>query len=204
MTEMTSGIGDLLQRLRKDGIEAGEGEKQRILRDAEEQAKTLISDAQARAKEIIAAADAQAEATRKQLDAELSMAARDFALRFAERVKKQVIEPLVKARVAETLDRDDVLKEALGALIGDRSGGAKVKVSPEIQSRLADYFEHELARSLEGGLEVVSENGMSGFQLQRNGESFTWDVTGEAVAAELSALVEPALRKYLQLTPAKR
>lgn len=204
MTEMTSGIGDLLQRLRKDGIEAGESEKQRILRDAEEQAKKLISDAQARAKEIIAAADAQAEAKRKQLDAELSMAARDFALRFAERVKKQVIEPLVTARVAETLDRGDVLKDALGALIGDRSGSAKVKVSPEIQSRLADYFEHELARSLEGGLEVVSENGMSGFQLQRNGESFTWDVTGEAVAAELSALVEPALRKYLQLTPAKR
>lgn len=205
MTEMTSGIGDLLQRLRKDGVEAGETEKRRILQDAEDQAKAVVAEAQARAKEIVAAAEGEVEAKRKQLDAELSMAARDFALRFAERIRKQAVTPLVNDRVGGALSDANVLKEALTALLRDKTGGAKVAVSPETRSKLEGYFQNELARMLEGGkLEIVSEEGLTGFRLQRDGETFTWDVTGEAVAQELAALVDPALRKYLQITPTTR
>lgn len=205
MTEMTSGIGDLLERLRKDGVEAGETEKQRILREAEAQAATLVATAKQRAQEIVAAAEAEARAKRKQLDSELSLAARDFALRFAERVTKQVIQPLVRNRVDEALGSPDTLKEALVTLLREKAAGAKVTVSPETQSRLEAFFERELRQKLEGGqLEIVSENGLSGFRLQRRGESFIWDVTGEAVASELAALVEPTLRKHLELSSSQR
>jgi V/A-type H+-transporting ATPase subunit E len=199
MIETTSGIGDLLQRLRKDGVEAGQAEKQRILRDAEEQAAAVLAEAKNRAQEIVAAAEADAVAKHKQLDAELTLAARDFALRFAERVKKQTIEPLVKARVEQVLADGDALKQILVALLRDGTGGATITVSPETKSALEAYFAQELARKVEGGqVEIVSENGVTGFRLQRKGDSFTWDVTGEAVAAEVAALVEPSLRKYLQ------
>ncbi len=205
MTEMTSGIGDLLQRLRQDGVEAGEAEKQRLLRDAEEQAAALLADAKAKAKEIVAAADAEAVAKRKQLDAELGMAARDFALRFAERVKSQAIEPLVRAQVDVGLDDPNLLKEVLSGLIREKAGDASVTVSPEIQQKLGAYFERELAGQLVGGqLEIKLETGLTGFRLQRKGESFSWDVTGEAVADELSQLVEPSLRKYFQLNSTSR
>ncbi len=205
MTEMTSGIGDLLQRLRQDGVEAGEAEKQRLLRDAEEQAAALLADAKAKAKEIVAAADAEAVAKRKQLDAELGMAARDFALRFAERVKSQAIEPLVRAQVDVGLDDPNLLKEVLSGLIREKAGDASVTVSPEIQQKLGAYFERELAGQLvDGQLEIKLETGLTGFRLQRKGESFSWDVTGEAVADELSQLVEPSLRKYFQLNSTSR
>lgn len=205
MTEMTSGIGDLLQRLRKDGVEAGETERRRILQDAQDQASAVVAEAQARAKEIIAAADAEVKAKRTQLNAELTMAARDFALRFSERIKKQAIAPLVRSRVGDALNDADVLKEALIALLRERTGGAKVTVSPETRSKLEGYFLTELARMMEGGkLEIVSEEGLTGFRLQRAGETFTWDVTGEAVAQELAALVDPVLRKHLQITPTNR
>ncbi len=204
MTDMTSGIGDLLQRLRTDGVEAGEAEKQRIVREAEAKADAVLADAERRAKEIIAAAEAQAEARRKQLDTELNMAARDFTLRFAERVKRQKLEPLVTAKVADALGSADVLKEILVELIRSKVGSATVTLSPETRSKLEGYFQNELARLLEGEpLEIINENGLGGFRLQRHGESFTWDVTGEAVANELSLLVAPALRKYLQLDPAQ-
>ncbi len=205
MTEMTSGIGDLLQRLRQDGVEAGEAEKQRLLRDAEEQAAALLADAKAKAKEIVAAADAEAVAKRKQLDAELGMAARDFALRFAERVKSQAIEPLVRAQVDAGLDDPNLLKEVLSGLIREKTGDASVAVSPEMQQKLSAYFERELARQLvDGQLEIKLETGLTGFRLQRKGESFSWDVTGEAVADELSQLVEPSLRKYFQVNSTSR
>lgn len=204
MTEMTSGIGDLLQRLRKDGVEAGEGEKRRILREAEEQAKAVVVEAQARAKEIVATAEAEARAKRQQLDSELSMAARDFALRFAERIRTQAIAPLIEARAGEALSDPNTLKNALVALIGEKAAGAKITVSPETRSKLEGYFQNELARIVEQGkLEITSEDGLVGFRLQRHGETFTWDVTNEAVVEELSSLVEPSLRKYLQATPSQ-
>jgi V/A-type H+-transporting ATPase subunit E len=204
MIETTSGIGDLLQRLRKDGVEAGQAEKQRILRDAEEQAAVVLAEAKKRAQEIVAAAEADAVAKHKQLDAELTLAARDFALRFAERVKKQTVEPLVKARVEQVLADGDALKQIIVALLRDGTGGASITVSPETKSALEAYFAQELARKIEGGqVEIVSESGVTGFRLQRKGDSFTWDVTGEAVAAEVAALVEPSLRKYLQFGSAR-
>lgn len=205
MTEMTSGVGDLLQRLRKDGVEAGEAEKQRILREAEEQAAALVADAKNKAKEIVAAANTQAEAKKKQLDAELGMAARDFALRFAERVKKRAVAPVVRAQVDAALADPNLLKDAISALIRGKTGDAKLTVSPETRDKLGAFFEHELARQLEGGkVELVSESGLSGFRLQRQGDTFSWDVTGEAVAHELALLVEPALRKYLDLGSTSR
>lgn len=204
MTEMTSGVGDLLQRLRTDGVEAGEREKQRIVGEAEEKARALVAQAEAQAGEIVSAAQSQVDARRRQLDAELGMAARDFAFRFAERVKRQVIEPLIQQRVTETLSTPPVLQDALLALVKERAGGATVTVSPETRSQLEAFFRHELGRAVEdGALEVRSEDGLTGFRLQRSGESFSWDVTGEAVARELSALVEPTLRRYLQIASTK-
>jgi V/A-type H+-transporting ATPase subunit E len=205
MTEMTSGIGDLLERLRKDGVEAGESEKQRILRETEAEAATLLADAKKRAEEIVAAAESEARAKKKQLDSELNLAARDFALRFAERVKRQIIQPLVRGRVDEALASPDVLKAAITELVREKTGGAKISVSPETQNRLDSFFQNELRRLLDGGtIEVASESGLSGFRLQRQGESFIWDVTGEAIAGELATLVEPTLRKHLQLLPPQR
>lgn len=204
MTEMTSGIGDLLQRLRKDGVEAGETEKQRIVAEAEAKAKAIVAEAEGKAQSIVAAAEAKAEETRQRMDADLAMAARDFTFRFVERVKKQVLEPLIKEKSAEALADPQVLKAALTALISERAQGAQVTVSPETHAKLESYFKGELGQMLSnGGLEIRSEDGLSGFRLQRSGESFTWDVTGEAVAKELAALVEPSLKKYLQITPAK-
>ncbi len=205
MTEMTSGIGDLLQRLRKDGVEAGEKEKRRIRKSAEDEANALVAEAEARAAEIVGAARREAESKRKQLDAELGMAARDFVFRFAERVKKQIIQPLIAEKAAEALNNPDVLKEVLSALVRERAGGARVTMSPETRDLLQSYFRHELARQLQGGeLELISEDGLTGFRLEREGDSFAWDVTGESVARELSALVEPSLRQYLQIAPGKR
>src|SRR5690606_33409650 len=133
----------------KDGVEAGETERRRILQDAQDQASAVVAEAQARAKEIIAAADAEVKAKRTQLNAELTMAARDFALRFSERIKKQAIAPLVRSRVGDALNDADVLKEALIALLREKTGGAKVTVSPETRSKLEGYFLTELARMME-------------------------------------------------------
>jgi V/A-type H+-transporting ATPase subunit E len=200
MSEMTSGIGDLLQRLRKDGVEAGEAEKAHILDEANAKAKKIVADAEKKAQEIVDKANTDAEAKRKQLDAELSMAARDFSFRFAERVKKQVIDPVVNENVSKAVGDLGVLKDAMSALVGEKSNGATVAISPELQGKLEGFFTGELKKKLGGGdLEIKSEDGLEGFRLQKSGESFTWDVTGEAVAREFSALVEPVLKKYFQI-----
>lgn len=205
MTEITSGIGDLLQRLRKDGVQAGETEKLRIVSEAEEQARKLVASAEAQARAILSEAKAEVQAQRAQLEAELAMAARDFVLGFAQRAGQQVIQPLVQQRVGEVLRDPQALTQLLSALVSQQAGGSRVSVSPELRDQLADYFEHELAGLMQGGaLEVRSEQGLKGFRLQREGDGFVWEVTEESVARELSALVEPALRKYLTMAHANR
>ncbi len=199
MSEVTSGIGELLQRLRKDGVEAGEAEKQRILREVETKAAAQLAAAETRAAQIVAAAEAEVEAKRKQFDAELRLAARDFTLRFTERIKRQVIEPLIDRHVAEALDSAGLLETLLVELVRNEATGGRLTVSPETRSALESRLKGELAQMVESGaVRIQSEDGLSGFRLQRDGDAFTWDVTAETVARELSALVEPSLRDYFQ------
>lgn len=203
MSQTTSGVAELISRLKRDGIDAGEAEKQRLLDEAEKKAAAIVAEAKAKAEELLAQAKQERERQKQQLEAELQMAARDFALRFSERIKQQIIEPVVSGPTKAVLEDPAFLRATLQELcVAYAKTGADIELtlSPETRAKLEAFFTGELSRALgERQLSLVDESGLVGFRLAKKGDSFAWDFSLDAVTAELLRLVDPALRRYFTL-----
>lgn len=204
MPETTSGIAELISHLKRDGVEAGEAEKARILKSARDEADAILADAKRRASQILDEARAEADKQRAQLTSELRMAARDFMLSFQERLRRQVTLPLVEERLRGALGDPEFLKAALKELLArfaeQGASGMEVVVDAELRQKLDAAFLKELEAAMKGGrVSISDEQGLVGFRLVPQGETFAWDFSLEAMARELAQLVDPALKRCFTL-----
>lgn len=199
MTQATSGIANLIERIKQDGVQAGERERDARIENAEQTAKGIVAAAREEASRLRAEALAENTARRGQLEAELRMAARDFAFRMQERIGSQVIE-LVAADVAAgaLADHAAVTQLVLGLLAGNADQGAEIHANAGLRDKLAAALGARVALAVDaGGVALVDDAGLVGFRLKRAGQHFVWDVSEEAVARELARLVAPGLRATL-------
>lgn len=202
MTQVTSGIAEFISRIKLDGVEEGERERDRIIAAAREEAAKLVAQAEADAEKVRQEAEKAAEKRKTQLQAELRMAARDFVFRFQEQLKSKVIEPAVAAEVKAATSDSALMAKLLGELLvawGSGSGGVTAHIRPEDRAALEAAL---ASRITAGELVLLDAPGQGGFRLVRDGDHFAWDFTAEAIARELASLVEPGLRSALSLTEA--
>ncbi len=201
MAELTSGINQLIERIKNEGVAKGEAESARILREAKVEAQRILDEARSEATSLITKAEAERDALKKRADSELRLAIRDFIADFAERIRKQIIEPAATEKVRETIASPAFLGETLKQIVTDyvAAGGTAIEavVSDELREQLGAYF----ADACGERLMLSAEQGLAGFRLRREHEGFTWDFTLEAVVAELQRLVDPTLRPFFSLTP---
>ncbi len=204
MVETASGIGELIAQLKQDGVAAGEKERLRIVDAAHEEAGKIVAEARREAAGLQAEAEDQAEELRRQLEAELRLVARDFMTSFRQRIRQQLIEPLVARETSSVVNDPDFLKEAIKELcVGFLSSGGEslqVIVPESRRQELEEYFLANLESALErADVKVTGEPGLEGFRLTRDGASYAWDFSLATIARELQALVEPSLREYFSL-----
>lgn len=200
MNEAASGIANLIAKIKADGVDAGENERRARISAAQAEAEQLLAKARAEAERITAAAQAEAERRRRQLDAELRMAARDFVFRLQERLSAQVLGPATAAQVQHALSDNEAVAGLIVELLRDRASGSSLTVDSARRQALEAAILRRIGdKAGTAGLEITDEAGLGGFRLIRQGEHFTWDVSQDAVARELGRLVEPGLRSALSL-----
>lgn len=204
MTEIQGGLADLLTRLKRDGVEAGEAERDRIVHDANERAERIEREAREKAARLLAEAEAERARLRQQLDAELRLAARDFVASFVQRVRREVTQPVVSEAVRGTASKPSFLEDTLRELVVERvkaqGTGATVEVGAERHDALVAFFARALdEKAAAGKVKVSGAPGLDGFKLQREGEGFVWDFSEAAVTAELARLVDPGLKRFFSL-----
>jgi V/A-type H+-transporting ATPase subunit E len=202
MTEIQGGVGDLIARLRRDGVEAAAAEKARLTEQAQAEAQALVDEARKEAAKLLKAADAEAHARREKLDAELRLAARDFVSGLRQRLTEEIIGPAIAERAGQALGDEAFLKEAIRELLvrqleaGDAA--VEVTVAPELRTGLEAFFANVVAEHVDSGRVVFHDQaGLKGFRLTRSGASFAWDASEEAVARAIARLVDPRLRELL-------
>jgi vacuolar-type H+-ATPase subunit H len=213
MAEVYGGVGELIARLKKDGVDVGESERSRILAEAQREADKLLADARGTSQKIVDAARAERERLQRQLDTEMRLAARDFISGFHQRLTSQVIRPIVNETVTSALAEDTrvffLLQEVLVAYVGGDGRAVELVVDAKKRDALVASFTGELARrAREGSLRVVGEDGLSGFRLSRKGEGYVWDMSVDAITSEMARLIDPALRALFapskEATPEKK
>jgi V/A-type H+-transporting ATPase subunit E len=194
-------VQELIDKIKRDGVETASQEAARIKREAEEEARQIVEAANKEAAEIIARGKQDAERSEKAGIAALGQASRNLVLAFKGEIQA-LLDRIVKAETSSGYG-DDTLKSALPELI--KSWAAKggddlaVILSEESLSRLKGFFNDKLAEELKKGVELKSSRNLAGgFRISNKDGSVYYDFSAESVAELLSAYLNPKLAEILK------
>lgn len=139
MSTYKENLEGVVSRLKEQGVQAGESEKQKILETARAEADQILADAKAKSQKIIEDAKAQAEQSEKNAKAAISQAARDMV----EATKISLINHLKEAfgkECKQLFTQEEYLKALLEKVLEQISGKKSVEVGAELSAKMEAYL----------------------------------------------------------------
>lgn len=194
-------VQELINKIKKDGINAASEEASKIKAEAQSEAKRITESAKKEAEDIIGRGKQDAERFEKAGIAAVEQASRNLVLAFKDEIQA-LLNRIINEHVASNYG-DDVLKAALPELLKSwaAKGGDNLSVIlPESElSKLQGFFTEKLTGELSKGVELKSNRKLSsGFHISNREGSVYYDFSAESVAGLLSAYLNPKLSEILK------
>jgi V/A-type H+-transporting ATPase subunit E len=194
-------LHELIEKIKKEGIESAQTAAARLKSEAEAEAKKIIESAKREADSIIAAGKADAERSEKAGIAAVEQASRNLVLAF-----KGEIQGLLDKIAAEAVSSSystDVIKGILPDLIKNWASkdtdSLDVILSEGDLKKLDDAFKTRLYSTLRGGVDLKMAKTLDGgFHIAEKDGSAFYDFSAETVAKLLSAYLSPKLAEILK------
>ena len=192
-------LQELIDKIKKDGIESASAEVARLKQEGEAEASRIVSAAQREAADIISRGKADAERSEKAGKAALEQASRNLVLAF-----KGEIQALLDKIIAQTTAaayNEDTLKAVLPELLkawASRGDAINVLLSEGDLGKLKSWATGALGAELQKGVELKSDRNLgAGFRIANKDGSAYYDFSSESVAQLLSAYLNPQLAEIL-------
>ena len=194
-------VQELIDKIKKDGINTASQEASKIKSEAETEARHIIEAARREAEEIVNRGKQDAERSEKAGIAALEQASRNLILAFRDEIQN-LLDTLIAQHVSTDYN-DETLKAALPDLLKAwaAKGGENIAVIvPESElSKIKTFFNEKLTQELWKGIELKSNRKLgSGFHISNKEGSVYYDFSAEAVAQLLSTYLNPKLAEILK------
>ena len=195
-------VQELIDKIKKDGIESASAEAAKLKRDAEAEAARIISAAQKEAADIVSQGKADAERSEKAGKAALEQASRNLVLAFKGEI--QALLDKIAAQAAASAYKEDTLKAVLPELLKawvSKSGSDSLNLllSEADLGKLKNWATGALAAEINKGVELKSDRNLAaGFKIANKDGSAYYDFSAESVAELLSAYLNPYLAEILK------
>ncbi|WP_179379329.1 hypothetical protein [Jannaschia marina] len=216
MAAVSKGVEALLERLRADGVAAGEAEAARLTAEAKTEAARVLRDATADAEALKTSARRETDAYRKAGEEALEIAMRDAVLTMKSGLMRQ-FEADVRAMVTQaSADPDtirDMVLEVAGRARPAGDDGAAVILPAEVVgpdairadpgsvrgSRLTGFVLGLTAEMLREGIELhAAEDLEAGIRVRVDGEDLEIDLSDAAIASLLMQHLQPRFRAVME------
>lgn len=211
MTDNT--LQELIEALRKQGVESGQEASRKIVEDAGKEAAQLLARARSEAEGILTKAAEDAERQKRQLHASMEIAATQLISDLKRTIEENLLAFPVQKALAATLDDTGFLKELIATCVREyikQPGRAEIDVlvSKEQQEKfeafalgliktLADKDPDRLALNLQSG--AVS----FGFIIGKRGEAVRLDFTDQAFLELFLRYLSPRFREFFRTIETK-
>lgn len=147
---MEQQIQDLINSIKKDGIENATNESKRIIEEAQKKADEIINAAKAERDKLISDAEKEIAREKANYTESLKMAARDLSLSFKKDTEAK-FQAILDEKVKGSFD-ESLLKELIAAVVKAEFDSDVTIVLPQTEKRL---FHHLLQKSLARNLKEV-------------------------------------------------
>lgn len=209
-----SGVSQLIDRLKQDGVAAGQAEADRIVAAAKAEAAGIVAAAEAEADRIRKNARADAAASEKAGKEALNLAARDMLLRLREDLAHHFVEYLGR-RIRQHADDKALLEQMILAVAGKARPEAVEKAMVLLPDEASDL--EELRRSqgtetaeltsvavevagamLAEGVTIGGGGPHAGLRLRLEEGEVEIDLSDRAITEQLSRHLVPRFRALME------
>jgi V/A-type H+-transporting ATPase subunit E len=196
-------LQELIDKIKKDGIESASEEAARVKREAAAEAQRIAEAARKEAEDIIAKAQQDAVRMENAGKAALEQASRNLILAFKGEIQT-LLDRLVTQGINSVYGKEDTLKAILPGLLknwisGGNSGAVDLLLSADDLAKLQSWAQGALAAELQKGIELKSDRNLTaGFRIINKDGSAFYDFSAESAAEQLSAYLNPHLAEILK------
>ncbi|HYQ57569.1 MAG TPA: hypothetical protein VEP89_09510 [Draconibacterium sp.] len=139
MNQNKENLEGIVSKLKEQGINAGEIEKQRIIDEAKKEADAMISKAEGLKKKIIDDANAQAAQTKKNAEIAIAQASRDM-IEATKIAMLDYLKAIFGKECSNMFTQKQYLQELTKMVLESISGNKTLKVAPEMQKDMEEFL----------------------------------------------------------------
>ncbi|MBP3696355.1 MAG: V-type ATP synthase subunit E [Clostridia bacterium] len=195
-------LQELIEQIKKDGVEAAETQADAIVESAKAEAERIIADAQAKADKLMADAKAENEKTVKSGEDAIRQAGRNLLISFRESVSRE-LKAIVGEKVNGVYSSDAFAKLVINAVECWAGKPEAEDISVILNNSDLEKLEEALlaelkAKMLKGVTLKANDNFDGGFRIAVNNGAVYYDYSAEAVTDMLSGYLSPRVTALLK------
>ena len=195
-------LQELIDQIKKDGVEAAEIEAETIIDSAKKEAERMISEAQAQADKILLNAKNENERMVKSSEDAIRQAARNLLISFRESVTRE-INAILNENVTAVYSSENLAQIIINVVESwakkPEAEDITVIVNSESLKSLEDTILAGLKeKMLEGVTLKAGDSFDGGFRISANNTGAYYDYSAEAVVEMLSAYLSPKVTELLK------
>ena len=195
-------LQELIDQIKKDGVEAAESQSEAIINSAKAEAEKIVADAQAQADKILAAAKAENEKMVKSGEDAIRQAGRNLLISFRESVARELT-AIVGENVSAVYSSDAFAQLIINAVQEWASKSDAEDISVILNSNDLNALEETLLAALKekmltGVTLRANDNFDGGFRIAVNNGTAYYDYSAEAVVEMLSNYLSPKVTALLK------
>jgi V/A-type H+/Na+-transporting ATPase subunit E len=194
-------LQELLETIKRDGVQTARAEADAVLADANARKKAILDEADREAQGIIAKARAEAARSEESGKAALAQASRDLLLSFRDQLQA-LLDAVIRTDTLKAFT-PEVLAEAIPAvlkgLVAEGAEDPVVLLPPALLARLDAHFLSRLTAELKKGVALKPSADLdAGFRVSEKAGAAYYDFSAEAVAALLSRHLNAKLTQIVK------
>ena len=207
---VSSGVQELIARIRDDGVQAGQDEADHLVQQAQQRAAEIVQQAQSEAERLLSQARADIDREAKAARDALQLAVRNTVLEFRT-VAAQRFSDAVKGLVTKELQDADFIRQIILAIAAraapDEADGRTLDLllsdaffpgESDEQQAIHDFVTDLASEVVRAGIELKpSGRDQTGIRLRLVGEELEIDMTDEALSSMLLSHLLPRFRAYV-------
>jgi len=165
---MENKLQELTQKLYNEGVEKANVEAEKILAEAKSEAEKIKQNAEKDAEKIIAAAEKKSTEIKKNVDAELNLAAKQTVRTVKQQITDMIVSKVIDEPVKKAFDDVKFVQEIIETVVKnwDPKKGEAIDLSlllpAELEKEFAKFFTAKSGKELNANLELSFSDSIKG------------------------------------------
>ena len=195
-------LNELIDKIKKDGVEIAESEAKAIVENAKAEAEKIVAEAEEKAKEIMEQAKAENAKNQRSSEEAITQAGRNLLISFRQSVTREL--GAILSDEVNAVYSSEALAEIIANVTEAMAKNLNTdKLEVVLNSSVLEKLEQNLlsalkAKMLKGVTLKANDNFDGGFRVAVNDGTAYYDYSAESVVKMLSGYLNPRVAELLK------